>query len=265
MPTSPQNPPPRPYILEETTWAATREVPWEVAILPWGATEPHNLHLPYGTDTIQSAGIAAEAARLAWQGGARVMVLPAIPVGVQTGQLDLTFALNVNPSTQLALLRDLVQALEGQGVSKLVVLNGHGGNDFRPIIRELQPVTRVFLSLVDWFRALPAHEWFSEPGDHAGEMETSLMQHLAPEWVRPLEEAGPGAGRSPRIGAFATGLAWAPRPWTQVTADTGVGNPARATAAKGEAFFEALTLRLGGFLVELAALDPGGLYGSGQG
>jgi creatinine amidohydrolase len=253
--------PARPYILEETTWAAVRDLSWEVAVLPWGATEPHNLHLPYGTDTIQSSAIAAEGARIAWEAGARVMVLPAIPLGVQTGQLDLPFALNVNPSTQLGLLRDLTRALEGQGVKKLVILNGHGGNDFRPIIRELQPETGVFLCLVDWFRALPADAWFTEPGDHAGELETSLMQHLAPGWVRPLDEAGTGAVRSPNIAAFADGFAWAPRPWTQVTVDTGVGNPALATPAKGEAYFRALTKRLGSFLVELSALGPEGLYG----
>jgi len=253
----------RPYMLEETTWQAVRGEPWEVAVLPWGATEPHNLHLPYGTDTIESAHIAAEAARIAWEAGARVMVLPAIPLGVQTGQLDLAFALNVNPSTQLQILQDLVRALEGQGIRKLVILNGHGGNDFRPIIREIQPAVGIFLSLVDWFRVLPGGDWFAEPGDHAGEMETSLMQHLAPEWVRPLDEAGKGAVRAPGIAAFQEGWAWAPRPWTQVTVDTGVGNPALASPEKGQAFFQALTRRLGGFLVELAALGPEGLYGEG--
>ena len=42
----------RPWVLAETTWAAVRETRYEVAVLPWGATEAHNLHLPYGTDVI---------------------------------------------------------------------------------------------------------------------------------------------------------------------------------------------------------------------
>src|SRR5882724_2099730 len=106
----------RPYVLAETTWKTVREAGYEVAVLPWGATEAHNFHLPYATDTIQCDAVAAEAARLAWQAGARVMVLPTVPFGVQTGQLDIPFCLNVNPSTQAAILSDLAHCLDGQGV-----------------------------------------------------------------------------------------------------------------------------------------------------
>jgi creatinine amidohydrolase len=128
--------PGRPYVLNETTWKTVKETPYEVAILPWGATEAHNYHLPYGTDTIQCDRIAAESARLAWERGARVVVLPTVPFGVNTSQLDIELCLNMNPSTQAALLADLVHALAGQGIHKLVVLNGHGANDFRQMIRE---------------------------------------------------------------------------------------------------------------------------------
>src|SRR5712692_3498519 len=123
--------PARPYILGEITWKTVRETTYEVAVLPWGATEAHNLHLPYATDSLATEWVAAEAARLAWQRGARVIVLPAVPFGVHTGQLDIPFCLNVNPTTQLDLLRDLTRPLAGHGVRKLVVVNGHGGNDFR--------------------------------------------------------------------------------------------------------------------------------------
>ena len=57
----------RPWVLNEASLAVTREIDYEVAILPWGATEPHNLHLPFGTDTLQAEAVAAEAARLAWE------------------------------------------------------------------------------------------------------------------------------------------------------------------------------------------------------
>jgi creatinine amidohydrolase len=97
--------PVRPYILAETTWKTVREMAYDVAVLPWGATEAHNYHLPYGTDNFESEHIAAEAARLAWDAGARVVVLPIVPFGVQTGQLDIPFCLNLYPSTQVAVLR----------------------------------------------------------------------------------------------------------------------------------------------------------------
>lgn len=251
---------PRPYVLAETTWQAVKEAAFEVVILPWGATEAHNYHLPYGTDNYQCDYVAAEAARLAWAQGAKVVVLPTIPFGVNTGQLDITLDMNLNPSTQLAILRDVVQVLARQGIPKLVVLNGHGGNDFRQILRELQAeFPSVFLSTATLFRIVDRSQFFEAPGDHADEMETSMMLHLAPELVRPLAEAGDGASKQFRIRALRE-WAWAQREWSQVSADTGVGNPAAATAAKGAAFLAAVTQELSQFLVELAAADPQDLY-----
>ncbi|MDF1501753.1 creatininase family protein [Roseisolibacter sp. H3M3-2] len=250
----------RPYILAESTWRAVAATSYEVAVLPWGATEPHNYHLPYGTDTIQCDAVAAEAARRAWEAGARVTVLPTVPFGVQTTQLDLRLALNVMPSTQLAILADLVSALEGHGVRKLVVLNGHGGNDFKAMLRELLPRTTLFLCAVNWWQVVDARPYFEVPGDHAGELETSVVQHVAPTLVRPVAEAGSGAERQPRIAALRERWAWSPRPWSKISADTGVGDPRAATAEKGARFLDAVSGRLAEFLVELAAADPARIY-----
>src|SRR5690348_739163 len=81
--------PPRPFVLAETTWKTVDPTPYEVAILPWGATEAHNYHLPYATDNIQSELVAIRAAERAWARGARAVVLPTIPFGVNTTQLDI--------------------------------------------------------------------------------------------------------------------------------------------------------------------------------
>lgn len=252
--------PSRPYVLAETNWKAVKDTRFEVAILPWGATEPHNYHLPYSTDNYETEGIAARAAEIAWNKGARVIVLPAVPFGVNTGQLNLALALNMNPSTQLALLTDLASALEGQGFRKLLILNGHGGNDFRQMIRELQPKLELFICTINWFTCVKAKEYFDEPGDHAGELETSLMMALRPDIVRPLPEAGSGKARRFRIAGLRDGWAWAPRQWSKVTDDTGTGNPAASTLQKGEQFLKAVTERIAGFLLELAAADPADMY-----
>jgi creatinine amidohydrolase len=252
--------PGRPYVLEEAALRAVRERPVEVAVLPWGATEPHNLHLPFGTDTIQASEVAVEAARIAWASGAGVMVLPAIPIGANAQQLDTPMTLNLNPSTQALVLEDLVASLERHGVAKLVIVNGHGGNDFRQMIRELQARTTVFLSVVSWYSVIPPDEHFDEPGDHAGELETSVMMHLRPDWVHPLEDAGAGEARVFRIRALREGWAWAPRDWSQVTDDTGVGDPRASTPNKGLQYLEAVTREIGGFLSEMAAADVSDLY-----
>lgn len=250
----------RPYVLSETTWKTVDATPYGVAVLPWGATEAHNYHLPYGTDNIQAEQVAIRAAEQAWAAGARAVVLPAVPFGVNTTQLDIKLCLNMNPSTQAAVLGDLVSALDGQGIHKLLILNGHGGNDFRQMIRELQPKTRVFLSAISWWSCVDVKQFMEEAGDHAGEAETAAMLHLAPELVRPLGEAGPGRAHPSRLTGVREGWAWAPRRWTQVTADTGIGNPAKATAAKGAAYVGAAVERIASFLVELDRLDLHDLY-----
>lgn len=254
--------PGRPYILKESALKQTQAHAWDVAVLPWGATEAHNYHLPYGTDTYQADAVAAEAARKAWEAGTRVTVLPAVPFGVNAQQMAFPLTINMNPSTQARLLDDIVESLAAHGVPNLVILNGHGGNDFRQMVREVQPRTDVFLTVVNWWTVGDAHSTFDEPGDHAGELETSVMQHVEPDLVRPLSEAGPGAGRSFRIRALREGWAWAPRDWGQVTDDSGVGNPVLATSSKGAAYMAEVTDRLSSFFIDLAAADTDDPYTS---
>jgi creatinine amidohydrolase len=258
--------PSRPYILSETTWKTVRETRIEAAVLPWGATEAHNVHLPYGTDTIQCEHIAAEAAKVAWEMGARVLVLPAVPFGVNTGQLDIRGDINMMPSTQLAVLRDVAESLRRQGFRKLVVLNGHGGNEFKPMVRELQPrFPDLFFCLVNWYAILPMKDFFEDTGEHGSEMETSNLLVIAPEFVLPLSEAGEGRLRPFRLKGLRDGTAWAPREWSRATADTGIGNPAKASAEKGGLYLDALARRIGLFLAELSDADPALLYETGRG
>jgi creatinine amidohydrolase len=252
--------PPRPYLLNELTWKTVRDTRYEVAVLPWGATEAHNFHLPYSTDNVETERIAELAAGHAWERGARVVVLPVVPFGVNTGQLDIPLCINMNPSTQALVLRDLATALAGQGVPKLVILNGHGGNDFRQMIRELQPMVSLFLCTVSWYKVMDPKPYFSDLGDHAGELETSVMLHVAPELVGPLSDAGPGHARRFKVEGLREGWAWAPRRWREVSDDTGVGNPRAATAEKGQKYVAAVSEKIGGFLVELARAEPGKMY-----
>jgi creatinine amidohydrolase len=250
----------RPYILSEATWKTVRDTPYQVAVLPWGAVEAHNYHLPFATDNVLCDHIAAHSARLAWDRGAKVIVLPTVPFGVNTGQLDIKLTLNMNPSTQAAVLEDVVASLAGQGIHKVVVFNGHGGNDFRQMLRELQArQPGVFVCTLNWYQVVDPARYF-QPGDHAGEMETSLLLHLTPELVRPLSEAGPGAARTFALQGLKERWVWAPRAWTRVTDDTGVGDPRKATAELGARYFTDVTGKIADFLVELAACDLNKLY-----
>lgn len=251
----------KPYLLAETNWKNLKDEKVEIAILPWGATEAHNYHLPYATDNYEAQAIAAEAGRIAWEKGVKAIVLPGIPFGVNTGQDDIYFCMNLNPSTQRAILRDLIGVLDRQGVKKLLIVNGHGGNEFKPILRELGlEFPEMFLLFTNFFHIGNADDIFDDKGDHAGELETSLILHLHPELVRPLEEAGTGAQRASRIGGIREGWAWSERQWSKATVDTGVGNPKKATAEKGAKYFKVVTQKLADLLEEFSATSADDRY-----
>ncbi|MEP7108176.1 MAG: creatininase family protein [Ferruginibacter sp.] len=251
----------RPFILAETNWKNIKDAKFDLAILPWGATEAHNYHLPYGTDVIEADFIAAESARLAWEQGAKIMVLPTIPFGVNTGQADIKLDINLNPSTQYAILKDVIEVLNRQGIYKLIILNSHGGNDFKSTIRELGlRFPNMFLSTCNWFQSMDKSEYFEKEGDHADEMETSLILFFKPELVLPLTEAGDGAERKLKIKAFSEKWVWTERKWSRISADTGVGDPRAASREKGEKYFLAVTEKIGNLFVELARCDINDMY-----
>lgn len=251
----------RPYILSETNWKEVKASAYQLAILPWGACEAHNYHLPYGTDILEADHIAAESARIVWEKGIRVIVLPTIPFGVNTGQHDITLDINMNPSTQMAILNDVLEVLSRQDIHKLIILNSHGGNDFKAMIRELGlKFPKAFISQCNWYKAIDQKLFFTNKDDHAGELETSLMMHLRPDLVLPLSEAGEGKSKKFRFQAIQEGWAWAERAWSQVTEDTGVGDPRQASAEKGKKYFEALTKKVAQFFEEVATTDRDDFY-----
>ena len=99
----------------------------------------------------------------------------------------------------------------------------------------------------------PARDYFDQPGDHADEIETSVMMHYHPELVR-LDEAGEGRSRQFAIPALREGKVWMPRHWTLVTQDTGIGNPALSTAEKGRRFADACADGFAEFLRDFARI-----------
>lgn len=251
----------RPFILSETNWKEMKETKINVAILPWGATEAHNFHLPYGTDNFESEYISAAASEYAWNKGAKVIVLPVIPFGVNTGQMKINMTINMNPSTQFLVLKDICESLSAHKVNKLVIINSHGGNDFKQMIRELYSThPKLLITLIDWYKAKEIKNYFNNPGDHAGEMETSMMMEIAPQLLLPLASAGDGKENHFKLKGLRDGLAWTPREWTMTTNDTGVGNPKDATRNKGKLFLDFLTEKIGEFILELENVNAGDLY-----
>jgi creatinine amidohydrolase len=248
----------RPWHLSETNYAYTSQHPYEVAVLPLGATEPHNLHLPYGTDMFEAQVIGEHICAEAHQRGAKVVLLPTIPYGTETNMRQFPLAMNLNPTTLLRVIEDLTQSLVASGIRKVVLLNSHGGNDFKPVLRELYGRTPAHLFLCNWYQAIGSryNEIFEHPDDHAGEMETSLVLAYFPHLVARAPDgalmADDGKTRPVRLRAVRDGWVSMTRPWHLLTTNTGSGFPHAATAEKGKRLMELLVEHLAEFLVELS-------------
>ena len=247
-----------PWRLDRACYAEIKEADYEVAVLPFGATEPHNLHLPYGTDTLEADLFGQRACAEAAARGAKVILLPTIPYGTETNQREFPLSMNLNPSTLHAIITDLVDSLIQSGIRKIVLLNSHGGNDFKPLLRELYGTRDCHLFLCFWPQLLAdaAGELFEQDDNHAGEIETSLILACAPDLVRRDASgnfsADAGAVAKTRFRAVNEGWVSITRPWHLLTTNSGAGNPHAATAAKGERAVEIVAGRLSEFLCELS-------------
>ena len=236
------------------------ESPPKVAVLPWGATEAHNWHLPYATDVIEATRIAGRSAELAFERGAAVAVLPAVPFGNNEQQLDQACTISIRTATALAILGDVARSLARQKVDRLLIVNAHGGNQLQPLVRDVQAEHKLLIIVANFFEMVPdvKQALFERPGDHADELETSLLLHLCPELVE-LPEAGLGPRVPFAIEELKQSGVWTPRPWSQSHPDTGSGDPSLATAEKGRRYFDAVTAALADLIVNLASAKKGQL------
>ncbi len=247
-----------PWRLAELTYYDVRQEHYEVAVLPLGATEPHNLHLPYSMDTREGDLVGDMICAAAWRQGAKVILLPTIPYGTETNQRAFPFAMNVNPSTLQAFLADLIESLVHQGILKVVLLNSHGGNDLKGFLREMYGKSPAKLFLCNWYAVFRDvyDQIFDEPDDHAGEMETSLALAYWPELVARRPDgsllADDGVKQPTRFEAVNRGWVNITRPWHLLTTNAGAGNPHAASAEKGRRVMDILVERLAKFLVELS-------------
>lgn len=251
----------RPWRLECLTLDDVRKMDCQVALLPMGATEPHNLHLPYGTDSIEAGRLGDRCCERAWELGGKVVQLPVIPYGTETNLQEFPLAMNLQPSTLLQILKDLVESVELAGIRKFVIFNSHGGNEFKPFLREIYGRTKVHVFLCNWYQMIrdAAAEICEHPDDHAGEMETSLIMAFRPDLVRKNSDgaltADSGATRKLRFKALREGWVGLSRPWHLLTTNSGSGNPHSATSEKGLKLAEVVADRIGPFLAELSKSD----------
>ena len=237
-----------------------------VAVLPVAAVEQHGPHLPLSVDATLLQGVVA-AALPQLPADLPVLFLPPQAIGLSTEHLSYPGTLTLSPATLIALWSELGACVARAGVKKLLLLNGHGGNvaAMDIVARELRQRHGLLTYSASWF-SLPLPDavqgLFSAQehrfGIHGGEIETSMMLHLAPATVQ-MEEARHWRSTSQdRAAAHAilgngrsAKLAWQMQDYHPQGA---VGNAATADAATGRELVEAAGRSLALLLQEFSEL-----------
>ncbi|WP_120966075.1 creatininase family protein [Comamonas sp. lk] len=217
-----------------------------VAVLPVGAVEQHGPHLPLNVDARLIEGVMAEALPLL-PADLPVLFLPPQNIGLSVEHTSYAGTLTLSPATLIALWTELGACVARSGIKKLLLLNGHGGqvSVMDIVARELRMQHGLLVYSASWFGLVDdaanqqfcAHE--HRFGIHGGEVETSMMLHLAPETVH-MERAQNFASTSEvRAGKYhfigngrSAKLGWAIEDYNPAGA---VGNSAAATAERGAA------------------------------
>lgn len=226
---------------------------YTTAVLPLGATEPHNYHLPYGTDNFIAYHIAAEATRKANALGGKCVCLPPLQFGYDGNMKGFPLAINLQPTTIIRIVHDIGMSLSESGIKYLFMLNGHGGNELKTILRELKRDVDLFICGANWWDSVPdvLARVCPAGGDHANDFETAACLHIVPQLVK-MEKADAGTMNEPTIADFKDGWIKFSRPWKTFAPSSGAGDPRGTNVEAGKELLEAASDRVGGFLSRLS-------------
>lgn len=250
----------RPGILSEMTVEEVDAMGPEVVVLGVASTEPHGPSLPCGTDYFFCDSVCREATLRANARGARALMYPTLPIGNNVNFKAYPFACRIGVRTLMRVLLDIIEQIEEDGVRKIVLVNGHGGNTdaMRAVLREhferhdpRDPGARAFVCIAGGDLGKAPDVELGDRSPHGGDSEASRMLHLRPELVRedrfmnqPLRET-----MLPSLNAGKVAFV---KPWHLFIPLSGGGDTRAATAEKGKALFEARVEGLADFLVELS-------------
>ncbi len=256
---------PRGHLWGELTWpeAETRLRQVDVALLPVGAVEQHGHHLPLDVDSFDADYLARRVA--AGCGEPRPLVLPLIPYGVSYHHEDFPGTLSVSNETLARLVYEVGMSAARNGIRKLVIINGHGGNaaTLHFAAQTINRDAHIFTCVDSGETSDTDVEAITEtPGDvHAGEIETSTALALRPHLVRMEDAKACVQSFSSRFLDFASerSVDWYAR--TQKLSESGVmGDPTKASAEKGEKIWRVMIDHLVELVEHLKGLSLEEIY-----
>lgn len=218
----------------ETTLAELREASAGVALLPLASIESHGPHLPLGSDPLCIRHVLKDAIRRE-----PVAVLPVLEYSYVAEARQYPGAIHIRSRLLMDLVENICDEVYRNGFTKIVLLQGHGGNvlcdtGFLKRLLELEKPyivysVPIFAGNGDPIMAMvKSKEW-----GHACEFETSLNLAACPELVR-LDLLGrktfPSDERATRLGCVRT-----PFDWNGHHPEMAVGKPQLATVKQGRA------------------------------
>jgi len=239
--------------LKSLTWPEVEKCRLEskVVIVPLGSLEQHGHHLPLITDTALVEGVVQGIQRRMPD---EIMLLPALWCGHSTHHLEFPGTISISQSTYQLVIQDICNSLVRAGARRILLLNGHGGNDIpvRFALREVKSTHSeipdlkiVFASYWNLAAAALRKVRQSEIGGmgHACEMETSLMLYLHDDLVKMNRARRDGPQQIPpyRLCDMQQGLPYYMVEEFHEISETGtVGHPDLASKEKGRLFYEGI-------------------------
>jgi creatinine amidohydrolase len=214
-----------------------------IVILPVASLEQHGQHLPVEVDSRLGEEIAARTAGKMTVRGQPVVVLPTIWTGLSEHHMSFGGTITLDFAAFSALIEGVVRSVLRHGFRRIVLLNAHGGNEnaLRTITDDLTPRLGVpIVQFTYWYPAAAAIARILETQGgltHACEAETSMMLAVRPDLVATdrIPPDNSNASHEPVGGVYR---------WRSIgsrSTSGSLGNPAAATAEKGERLFEAIS------------------------
>jgi creatinine amidohydrolase len=160
---------------------------------------------------------------------------------------------SISQATLDKMIGELFASMRRHNFRKFVLINGHGGNDFIPFVRQLQYELDVHVFLIDWWM-VGMDRWdeiFTRKDDHAGQFETSTSLELFPKLVE-MDKAEPPKVRPFRFEAMTQGWARTSRDFSRMTDWCATANPQGANKEAGRKYLDLVTDRIGAFVAEVA-------------
>ncbi len=244
-------------ILMEMTIEDIREFKPECVAIGVGSVEPHGPALPYGADVYQVDRVVRDAVTDANSRGARALMYPTLPIGNNVNVKAFPFACRIGVQTLMRMLLDIFAALEEDGIRKIVLVNGHGGNTdalhavLRAHMDATPPPRRAFVCLPNppLLAGVIRH-----PSDHGGEAETSRLLHVCGDLVRQDKIGNAPFGEVEIEELKEPGMLFV-RPWHAYVPWSAGGDAREASAEKGRMLVEARSRKIADLLVSLTRAE----------